>query len=111
MTPFTVPMKLLIPTVETVKGVEQKTFPDLEDAPLIYGSFRTFGGTESTSNDLYMVFDTATIETWYRPDIQANCRIAICESGAIYEVIGTPENIEMRNQFLKFKVERVGGGA
>jgi hypothetical protein len=31
--------------------------------------------------------------------------------GAVFDILGEPENIEMRNQFLKFKVRRVKGGA
>ena len=109
--PFNVAMKLLIPTTTVVRGSTQKTFPNPDDAPLIYGSFRTFGGTENYENNLYTVIATATIDTWYRPDIQSNCRIYICQTGEVYEVRGEPENIEMRNQYLQFKVERVGGKA
>jgi hypothetical protein len=60
-------------------------------------------------NDVLTVLDTVRIETWYRPDIRSNCRLYICETGETYEIIGTPENIEMRNQWLTFKAEKVGG--
>lgn len=110
-TPFSVPMKLLVPTESNVKGTIQKTFPDPENAPLIYGSFRTFGGTETTVNGLYVVEDTATIDTWYRDDITSNCRLQILPHGTMYEIVGTPENIEMRNQYLHIRVKKVGGGA
>lgn len=109
--PFVVPMKLLIPLTTKVKGVNKKTFPKPKDAPLIMGSFRTFGGTETTVNGVFTVIDTATVETWYRPDIKANCRVYLCDSEETFEVVGTPENIEMRNQYLKFRVQRVGGEA
>ena len=109
--PFTVPMKLLIPLTTKVKGVNKKTFPKPDDAPLIYCSFRTYGGTETVVNDIFTVIDTATVETWYRPDIKSNCRLYMCNTGETFEVVGTPENIEMRNQYLKFKVQKVGGEA
>lgn len=108
--PFSVAMKLLVPTVTSVKGVTKKVFPDpasVED--VFFGSFKTYGGTENFSNDVYMVFDTAIIETWYNPEIKTNCNIYICETGKTYQVISEPENINMRNQFLKFKVQIVGG--
>ena len=108
-TPFTVAMKLLIPTTTKVKGVVQKTFPSPDDAPLIMGSFRTFGGTESTENDLYTVYHTATIDTWYRPDIKVNCQIYLCDTGDTYDIISDPEDIEMRHQYLQFKVQKIGG--
>lgn len=109
--PFNVAMKLLIPTSKVVKGVTVKTFPNPEDAPLIMGSFRTFGGTENLENNIYTIRDTATIETWYRPDIQADCRLYVCQTGQTYEIIATPENINMQNQYLQIKVEKIGGKA
>lgn len=110
---FNVPMFLLIPTgTKIVKGVTVKEYPEPANGELIYCSFRSFGGTESTKNGVYSVIDTANIETWYRPDIKADCKICFAENTSkIYEIIGTPENIEMRNQFLKFKVKAVSGGA
>ncbi len=108
--PFDCAMKLLVPTTTMVKGVRQTTFPDPESiSDIFFGSFRTFGGTENFSNDVYTVFNTATIDTWYQPDITADCRIYICETGRTYDILADPENIGMRHQFMQFKVERVGG--
>lgn len=108
-TPFNVAMKLLVPTIETVKGVKKLTYPAPEKGVLFFGSFRTFGGTESTENNIYTVADTATIDTWFRPDIKADCQIFVCDAGATYEIKGTPENIEMKNQFMQIRVQRLGG--
>lgn len=107
---FNVPLLLLIPTVTTVNGVRKKTFPAVTNGILFNGSFKTYGGTERNVNGIYSVEDTAEIETWYRPDITADCRIVNAATGAIYDVITPPENIEMRNQFMAFKVTRVKGG-
>ena len=92
-------------------GVNGYKYPEISDGILIYGSFKTFGGTEREVNGAYAVENTATVETWFRPDIKSNCRIGIPATGAIYDVLGEPENINMRNQFLKFKVTEVKGGA
>lgn len=108
-TPFDVAMKLLTPTSKMEKGVKSVTYSDPKDSPMIYGSFRTYGGTENFSNDVYTIFDTAVVETWYRPDIKADCKIYVCETEETYRIISPPENIEMRHQFMQFKVERVGG--
>lgn len=107
--PFDVAMKLLIPTETKVKGVTQKAFPDPQDAPLFNGSLKTFGGTENFSDDVYTVFNTAIVDTWYNPNITAECRIYICETSEIYEVITPPENIGMRHQFMQFKMQKIGG--
>ena len=107
--PFNVPMLLFIPTLTKVKGVNKKVYP--ETGELFYGSFKTFGGTETVKDGVIAVVDTASIETWYRPDIKADCLIRLAETGETYEILGKPENINMRNQFLKFKVQSVSGGA
>lgn len=110
--PFSVPMVLLEPTYTTVNGVRKKTFPDVEDGILIYGTFKTYGGTDRDVNGVYSVEDTANIETWFRPEIKSGCRIALANNPtAVYDILGEPENIEMRNQYLVFKVSRIKGGA
>lgn len=103
-TPYNVQAKLQVPVCKTVKGVKSKQYETEED---IFISFRTFGGTETVSNGMAAVENTAVVETWYRPDIKADCRLMI--GGTLYEIMGTPENINMRNQFLKFKVRAVKG--
>lgn len=106
-TPYNVPFFLLEPVYKKIKGVEVKTFKK-NDEPF-YCSFRTFGGTEKVVNDVLVLEDTAIIETWYDPSITANCNIEI--DGEQYEIMGTPENINKRNQTLVFKVKAVKGGA
>lgn len=107
--PYSTPIELLIPEYTTKKGVPVKSFPT--EGIQLYCSFKTYGGTETTNNDLYSVIDTANVETWWRPDITSDCRIKVVSTGVTYEVINTPENINMRNQFVKFKVQAVRGGA
>lgn len=104
-----VPLFLLVPTYETVAGVDKKTYPLPADGIMFFGSFKTYGGTDREVNGVYSIEDTAIVETWYRPDITGNCRVAL-ESGATYDILGEPEDISQRHQFLKFKVRRVKGG-
>lgn len=105
--PFNVAMQLLTPTYSKVQGVPTKSFPD--NGVLFFGSFKTYGGTERDVNGLYSIEDTAIVETWFRPDIKSDCRISV--SGNAYEILGVPENINLRNQYLRFKVKRIKGGA
>lgn len=107
---------LLTPTTQSVSGVTKKIFPTVQSAlenkdNIFYGTFKTYGGTERDVNGVYSIVDTAIIETWYRPDITSECRIARIDDGAVFEIINEPENINQRHQFLKFKVKRVKGGA
>lgn len=108
--PFNVPLYLLIPTSAVVSGVKVKSFPEKTAGVLIYGSFKSFGGTERDVNGVYSIEDTANIECWYRPDIKSDCRIYVPSTDGTYEIIGEPENINLRNQYLRFKVRRTKGG-
>lgn len=114
-TPYNVPFRILTPAQTVTKGVREKSYTESETT--FFCSFRTFGGSESTENGIYSVVDTATLETWYTPELTAAVRIRILptdgssETGQLYEVMGSPENIEMRNQYLLCKVKRITGGA
>ena len=107
--PYSTAIELLIPTYSTVKGTKVKTYPS--QGIRLNCSFKTYGGTESLVNGVLSIIDTANVETWYRSDIQTQCRIKVLQTGQIYEIINVPENIDMRNQFVKFRVQAVKGGA
>lgn len=109
-TPFTTPLRVYIPTYNTLHGVVKKVFTE-KDSFIINASFKTYGGTETTNNDLYTIYDTASIDTWYDPRITSECRIKVLQTNNVYEILGNVENIDMRNQFLRFKVRAVLGGA
>lgn len=113
--PFNVPFVLLVPTTTTSSGVKKKTFPTIEAAVenennIFYGNFKTYGGTERDVNGVYSIEDTANVETWYRPDIKSDCRVARAIDGAIFEIMNEPEDIGLRHQFMKFKLRRIKGG-
>lgn len=105
--PFNTQFMILIPTSKNVNGKVIFAFPDTGD--IINAAYTTFGGTESVINGVYAVIDTGTIETWYRPDITSAVRLKRSD-GKVFSVEGDPENIEMRNQFLKIKVRCIGNG-
>lgn len=109
--PFSVAFVLLVPIYAETLGVPTKAFPDVSNGIPFYGNFKSFGGTEIVSDGLYSIQDTAWVESWYMPEIKSDCRVVVRDTGAIYEVYGEPENIELRNQYLKFKIRRVKGGA
>lgn len=104
--PYDTAVELLNPTYKTVKGVTKKVYPSTGE--VIFTKFKTYGGTEVTINGVLTIVDTANVETWYRPDITAGSQIKL--GSDIYEVMGKPEDIEQRHQFLKFKVRGVKGG-
>ena len=108
---FTAALILLKPTYSTVMGVPTKAFPSPEKGFRFNGSFKTYGGTERDVNGLYMIEDTASVECWYDPQITSDCRVYVPETQKTYEIIGEPEDIDLRHQFMKFKVQRYKGGA
>lgn len=105
--PFNVAFMLLNPTYEKVQGRVIAKYP--EEGEIIYCSFLTFGGTESEVNGVLSIKDTANIETWYRPDIRNDSHLKRLDDNKVFEIMGEPEDIEYRHQFLKFKVERLRG--
>ena len=94
---------------EKIKGVSQPK--SYEEKGIIYCSFKTYGGTEKVINGRYSIIDTANVCTWFRTDIQSDSRLKRLSDNALFEIMNEPENIEMKNQFLKFKVQRIKGKA
>lgn len=100
--------ELLIPTLGPKKnGVETWIWP--ETGKIFFANLKSYGGTERVANDLLVIEDTMVMTAWYRPDIAANCRVRIAQTGATYEIMNEPENLEMRNQILICKLRRVKG--
>lgn len=100
-------VELLVPIHSTHNGVTKKTYP--EHGQVIFVNFKSRGGTEVEVNGILSVLDTADVVTWFDPNIKSDCAIKL-ESGAIYEIIGEPENVEMQRHFITFKVQRYKGG-
>lgn len=105
---MTTPCVLLTAATESVLGVEKKTYTEGERFNC---NWKSYGGTETVSNGILTIEDTATLVCWYNPLIRANCRVKRLTDGAVYEIISEPENIEQRNMLMQFKVKRVKGGA
>lgn len=107
---FNTPMYLYTVTGYTESvGVSQPVHA--ESGILFFGSFATYGGTEREINGIMAVEDTATVETYYRPEFTAGARVALAKTGKLYEIVGEPENIEQRSLYTKMKLTAVRGGA
>lgn len=106
---MTTPLQLQQPVKTVSYGVNKKTYENIKG--VVMANFKTFGGTEKNDNGILSVEETAQVVCRYRPDIKSDTRVVLLQTGAVYEILGDPENIEMRNMFLKFKLRRVKGGA
>lgn len=107
--PFNVPANIYTATFSLINGVTTKTYTLLPD--IIFVSAKSYGGTEKVVNNKFVIEDTIEIETWYNPNITSDCRIKLLDDNSIYEVINTPEDIDRRHQFMKFKIKRLVGKA
>ena len=99
-------VKLLIPTASSYHGVNKLTYPDTGD--VIFVNWKSFGGTDSVVNGVYSVLDTAQVTMRYRPDVKSGCRF-LRSDGAVYEIRGEPENVDLGGMWLTCRVERVKG--
>lgn len=99
------PVKLYKTSSEKRMGQVVKT---REYAALLYCNVKSYGGTNIINGNELKIEDTVDIVTWYRPDITPDCAVEI--DGAMYEIIGAPEDVELRHVWLKFKCKRVKNG-
>lgn len=106
---MTTPIRLLKPIYKTVSGQSKKAYPPIEKGEIIYCNWSSYGGTESVTNGVLTVIDTAQVLTWFRDDIKSDCRIVLLSDNSVYEILGKPENIEQKNFYCQFKVKSVGG--
>lgn len=104
--PFNVPAVHLKQTTEKINGVNQPTFTEGET---FYCSAKSYGGTEKTVNGVYVIEDTWTIDTWYNPAFKKGDRVRFLDDETEFEILASPENINRRGQYMRFKVSRIGG--
>ena len=104
--PFTVPALHLKRSTQKVNGVNQETFTE---GGIFYCSAKSYGGTEKTVNGVYVIEDTWTIDTWYNPAFKKGDRVRFLDDMSEYEILASPENINKRGQYMRFKVVRIGG--
>lgn len=93
-------------TSVTVNGRIAKTY---EAVGTVRGKFKQKGTAEINANGLTVVNDKTTFMTWYKKDFAAADILTI--GGVDFEIIGTPENVEMRGRYCILNLERIEGGA
>lgn len=103
--PFRVCFTVLTPSFERVNGVQKRT---LTETGRVYCSARSFGGTEKVIDGVYTIIKTMVLQTYYRPDIVSGT-VLRDQQGALWDILGDPENIDMANRYLQIKVKRYEG--
>lgn len=104
--PFNVPAMHMKCKTEKVNGVNQESFTD---TAMFFCSAKSYGGTEKTVNGVVVVEDTWTIDTWYNPKFKKGDHIRFLDDGSEFKILASPENINRRGQYMRFKVVAIGG--
>lgn len=105
--PFNVPFKILNSKLVKVNGVN--TIEYIENEEVYFCSAKAYVGANKNVNDLAVEEDTLTIDSYYIPTLKKNDRIILLDDNTVWELPLTPENINRRNQYSRFKVVRVHG--
>ena len=93
-------------TSETINGRTVKTHTEVGT---VRGKFKQKGTAETNANGLTVINEKTTFITWFKADFAAADILTI--GGVDYEILGNPENVEMRSRYSVITLERIGGGA
>lgn len=89
--------------------INGRTIKNYEEVGRVKGQFKQKGTREQTANGVYVVNDNITFITWWKKDFQASDILNI--NGVDYQIIGTPENVELRGKYAVINLEKIEGGA
>ena len=105
--PFDVPALHLKRSMKKVNGVNQETFTAADEP--FFCSAKSYGGTEKQVNGVTVIEDTWWVDAYFDPAFGKGDRIRFLDDESEYEVLASPENINRRGQYMRFKVSRIGG--
>lgn len=89
--------------------INGRTTKQLNEVGTLKGKFKQKGTTEINANGLTVVNDKTSFTTWFKKELEARDVLTI--NGLDYEIIGTPENVEMRGRYTVLILEKISGGA
>lgn len=105
--PFDVAFKILKLNKVFVNGVNSTEY--VEETTVYYCSAKSYGGTEKVVNNVYVIEDTLIIDTYSNVPLKSKDRIKLLDDNTIYEVMNSPEIINRRSPYMRFKVVRIHG--
>ena len=100
---------LLTPTLSTdAGGAKKATYAAFSSVPNVWAKIVFAHGTESMTNGAgAKSIQRVTVTIRYRSDVDATKAITL--NSETWKIIGTPDNIQNRNQYLEFQAELVKG--
>lgn len=105
--PFDIPALHLKRHLKKVNGANQEDFTEADEP--FFCSAKSYGGTEKQVNGVTVIEDTWSIDTFYNPDFRKGDRIRFLDDGTEFKILASPENINRRGQYMRFKVLAIGG--
>ena len=94
------------PTTQLINGHDQKTYTTVGT---IKGKFKQKTTSELNANGLVIVEDKVTYTTWWSNNLEAQDILTI--NNIDYEIVGQPENVEMRSRYAVLNLRLIKGGA
>lgn len=106
--PFTVPTLHLKRSEkpEKINGVNQYTYTEGET---FFCSTKSYGGTPKTVNGVVVIEDTWNVDTWFNPNLKKGDKVRFLDDNTEFEILASPESINRRGQYMRFKVRKIGG--
>lgn len=105
--PFDIPALHLKRHLEKVNGINQEVFTEAQET--FNCSAKSYGGTEKQVNGVTVIEDTWIVDTYFNPEFKKGDKIRFLDDGTEYEILASPENINRRGQYMRFKVLHIGG--
>lgn len=103
---FNTPVRVLHRVETNINGALKISWTP--ETQLSFCSYKAFHGSESLRAGTLGVLDGGTVTMWFDPLITTKDRLKINDDASLeYEIISPPENVEMRNEYLVMKVQRV----
>ena len=93
----------------TSQTVNNRSTKKLVEMGTVRGKFKQKGTAETNANGLTVINEKTTFITWFKADFAAKDILTI--NGIDYQIIGEPENVEMRSRYAVLTLERISGGA
>lgn len=95
-------------TTETINGRTSKGYTEVGT---VRGKFKQKGTAETNANGLTLINEKTTFTTWFKHNNPFASADILTIGGVDYEIMGKPENVEMRNRYVILTLEAVSGGA
>ena len=105
--PFDIPALHLKRTLTKINGVNQENFTEAEKP--FFCSAKSYGGTEKVVNGVVVIEDTWIVDAYYNPTFSKGDKIRFLDDNSEFEILASPENINRRGQYMRFKAVGIGG--